>query len=118
MALHNERGKNAEVLAASWLERSGYRILDTNWRYGHLEIDVIALKDGIPHFVEVKYKSGGRFGPPELKVNKQKFRNISNAASAWLRRYPHFRDMRIDILAITELPGKEPEYFFIRNVFL
>lgn len=118
MALHNEHGKNGEQLAANWLERAGFRILERNWRYGHLEIDLIALKDEVPHFVEVKYKSGGSFGPPELKVNRQKFRNLTNAASAWLRRNPHYRDLRIDVLAITEQRGKEPEYFFIKNVFL
>jgi putative endonuclease len=117
MAAHNERGKNGEALAAGWLERQGFRLIATNWRYGHLEIDIIATKDDIPHFIEVKYKSSGRFGPPELKVNKQKFRNLANAAAAWLRGHAHFRDFRIDVMAITELPGKEPEYFFIKNVF-
>ncbi|RYY40426.1 MAG: hypothetical protein EOO08_04640 [Chitinophagaceae bacterium] len=118
MALHNDLGKNGEQLAAAWLQRQGYQVLCTNWRYGHLEIDVIALKDGLPHFVEVKYKTSGQFGPPELKVNRQKFRNIANAAAGWLRRNPQHRDFRIDILAITELKGKEPEYFLIRNVYL
>jgi putative endonuclease len=117
MALHNELGKNGESLAAAWLERQGYKSLLTNWQYGHLEIDIIAVKDNMPHFIEVKYKSSGRFGPPELKVTKQKFRNIANAAAAWLRRNPQFRDLRIDIVAITELPGKEPEIFLIKNVF-
>jgi putative endonuclease len=109
MAVHNERGKSGEALAAGWLER--------HWRWGHLEVDIIALNDSIPHFIEVKYKTSGQFGPPELKVNKQKFRNIANAAVGWLRRNPQFRDFRIDIMAITELPGKEAEYFFIKNVF-
>ncbi|GAB4092167.1 YraN family protein [Flaviaesturariibacter terrae] len=118
MAVHNERGKNGEALAVTWLGRQGFQVLETNWRYGHLEIDVIALREGIPHFVEVKYKSGSTFGPPELKVNRQKYRNVANAAAAWLRRNPQYRDLRIDILAITELKGKEPEYFFIRNVSL
>ncbi|TCJ12048.1 hypothetical protein EPD60_15950 [Flaviaesturariibacter flavus] len=117
MAVHNERGKNGETLAAAWLEREGYRIVATNWRWGHLEVDLVAVKDSLPHFIEVKYKTSGRFGPPELKVNRQKFRNLTNAASGWLRKHPQYRDFRIDIMAITELPGKAPEYCFIRNVF-
>lgn len=118
MAVQNERGKSAEALAAAWLEREGFQVVATNWRYGHLEIDVIAIKDKVPHFIEVKYRSSGKFGPPELKVNKQKFRNLVNAANGWMRKHPHFRDLRFDIMAITELPGKEVEYFFIKNVYL
>jgi putative endonuclease len=117
MAVQNERGKNGEALAIAWLEGKGYKVIAGNWRYGHLEIDIIALAENIPHFIEVKYRTSGRFGPPELKVNRQKFRNITNAVASWLRKHPEFRDFRIDIMAITQLPGKEPEYCFIKNVF-
>jgi len=118
MAMQQELGRTAEILARTWLEQQGYEILDTNWRYGHLEVDLIARKDGLPHFIEVKYRSSARYGPPEIKVNRQKCRNLSNAAAAWLRSHPGYRDFRIDVLAITDRKGQEPEYYLIRNVFL
>ena len=45
MAKHNELGKEGEVIARRYLEQQDYEILETNWRIGHLEADIIAYHD-------------------------------------------------------------------------
>ncbi|RYY96855.1 MAG: YraN family protein [Chitinophagaceae bacterium] len=118
MAAHNESGRAGEALARTYFQQLGYTILHSNWRFGHLEVDVIAEHGGMLHFIEVKYRSGGQYGPPESAVNRQKFNYLARAAAAFLEKHPQYRDLRFDILAIRQPAGAEPEYFLIEDVFL
>ena len=43
MAEHNEKGKQGEEIAVKFLKNKGYKILETNWRLGKNEIDIIAM---------------------------------------------------------------------------
>ena len=52
MAIHNKVGTEGEDLAAAWLLEKGYEILHRNWRHSYFEIDIIALKNKMLHFVE------------------------------------------------------------------
>lgn len=54
MAEHNEIGKIGETLTRDFLMKQGFSILDLNYRTKHGELDIIAKKDNILHFVEVK----------------------------------------------------------------
>ena len=54
MALHNAVGTEGENIAAAWLTEKGYQVMFRNWRHSHYEIDIIALKDKMLHFIEVK----------------------------------------------------------------
>ncbi len=51
MAIHNKFGADGETLAAEWLTGKGYEILHRNWRHSHYEIDIIALKNKMLHFI-------------------------------------------------------------------
>ena len=69
-AANREWGKMAEDIAAEYLLTNGYIIRERNWRIGNrIEIDIIAEKDGIIVFVEVKAREGD-FQSPPLKVMK------------------------------------------------
>ena len=69
MAAHNETGKRGEEIAAQYLLKKGYKILDKNWRYFRNEIDIVAL-DGIFLVVaEVKTRSSDKMMPPEMAVD-------------------------------------------------
>jgi putative endonuclease len=118
MALHIERGKAGEQMGCSFLEKKQFRILFCNWRSSHWEIDVIAEKDGIIHFIEVKTRHGLKFGYPEEAVSKKKFDNLKRAAVAFLNKYPHRNKIQFDILSILRLPRKPTEFFFIEDVYL
>ena len=54
MASHNDTGKTGENLAAIWFEEKGYTIIHKNWRHKNLEVDIVATKNNMLHFIEVK----------------------------------------------------------------
>lgn len=56
MAEHLEFGKRGENFGINYLTERGFAVLSTNWRKHRYEIDIIALKDGITHFIEVKIR--------------------------------------------------------------
>ena len=76
MAWHNETGKTGEKLAADWLEKKGFTILEKNWRHKRLEVDIIAEKDNLLHFIEVKSRSSQNYGLPEESVSSPQFSRI------------------------------------------
>jgi putative endonuclease len=118
MARHNEIGKQGEALAATYLTGKGYTILHCNWRHTHYEIDVIALKNEVLHFVEVKSRSTKNFGLPEDGVTKKKFQNLLQAADEFLYQHPEYRHVQYDILSITTIKNTAPEFFLIEDVYL
>src|SRR5919107_1572419 len=113
MARHQTLGKKGEDDAAAHLVQKGFEILHRNWRYAHYEIDIIALKDSVLHFVEVKLRTSTKFGLPEEAVDKKKFGRLLNAADEFLYHHPQYRHVQYDIVAIS-MPANAPaEYFFI-----
>jgi len=118
MASHNELGKTGEELAVKWLEEKGYTILHRNWRHSHYEIDIIATKGKFLHFMEVKARNYSRVGLPEDSVTKKKFKHLQKAADEYLFLNPGHPWIQYNILSITLFRDKEPEYFFIEDVFL
>jgi putative endonuclease len=86
MSLAQDVGYAAEALAASFLERRGWTILERNWRSGHKEIDLIAARAGVIAFVEVKARRRGSCGHPLDAITRYKRRQLALAARAWLAR--------------------------------
>jgi len=118
MAQHNLTGNTGEALAAAYLSGKGYAILHQNWRHSHWEVDIIAEKETILHFVEVKTRRTKKFGHPEESVGKKKIQNLINAAEEYLYQYPQWKRIRFDILSITILKDEPVEYFLIEDVYL
>lgn len=100
MAQSHETGKKGEQLAAEFLKKEGYRILATNWRSGQLEIDIIALKDDVLHIIEVKARSSGTHGNPELFVDRKKQKLLARAAAHFLSLQGLDVEIRFDVMAI------------------
>jgi putative endonuclease len=118
MAQHNDLGKTGEQLAEVYLVEKGFTVLHRNWRHSHYEIDIVATKNDMPHFVEVKMRSSWQYGKPEESVNREKIQHLIKAARAFLYQYPRYNDFRIDVLSITRHPVMETEYFFIEDVYV
>ncbi len=72
MAQHIDSRKQGEQFAEDYLRGHNDTILQRNWRHSHYEIDMIALKNGSLHFVEVKLRSSKNYGLPEEHVSKKK----------------------------------------------
>jgi putative endonuclease len=118
LATHNDTGKTGETLAAAWFEEKGYTILHTNWRHKNLEVDIIATKNKMLHFIEVKAVTTLKYGNPEEKVSSKKIKNLIDASEEFLFQQPQWQRIQFDVLSIAMLQGKEVEYFLIEDVYL
>lgn len=117
MSKHISTGKAGEKLAADYLQKKQYEIITHNYRYQHCEIDLIAQKDNLLIFVEVKTRSNISFGLPEEFVNRKKEINIRKAAEQYLQETNWQHNIRFDIIAITQLPHQLPEIVHLEDVF-
>jgi putative endonuclease len=100
MALHLDLGRRGEGLAKTHLEQLGYEILDENWTHGRAEIDLIAYKDSVIIFAEVKTRTGNGFGEPEDFVDARKQKLLADAADEYIYLMDHQGEVRFDIIAI------------------
>lgn len=79
-----EQGRKAEQVATSWLRSRRFMILDTNWRTRFCEIDIVAQKGRVVHFVEVKYRSNNLQGSGLDYINKSKLHHMVRGASVYM----------------------------------
>lgn len=110
-------GKQGEVLAANYLKGVGYTLLDLNWRHHHWELDIIAALCSTLHFVEVKTRTSLLFGHPEQHISVKKMRHLKNAACHYHYLHPIYKNIQFDVISIMIEPGKEPEIYFIEDVY-
>ncbi|MBR4641970.1 MAG: YraN family protein [Selenomonadaceae bacterium] len=78
-------GKFGEDCSANFLESEGYKIVARNFRIRSAEIDIIAQKDNVIVFVEVKARSDIRHGLPSEAVTVRKQKKIIEAAGVFLQ---------------------------------
>jgi putative endonuclease len=100
MAKHLELGRKGESLAKTFLEDTGYEILDENWTHGRAEIDLVAYKDRVIIFAEVKTRTGNWFGEPEDFVDNRKQKLLARAADEYIYLMDHKGEVRFDIISI------------------
>ncbi len=101
MLTTKQLGDFGEKIALSHLVKYGYQIIEKNWRYGKLEIDIIAQKSDIIAIVEVKMRENHDFGEPEDFVNRKKQGLLVKAANEFLQSRGIELEARFDIIAIT-----------------
>ena len=108
-------GQRAERRALWHYRLRGYRILGTNvWSAG-CELDLIVRRGRRLVFVEVKSKSGPRFGPPEAMVDARKRRRLARGAAAWVARHPDMR-MLVRVFEIAAVEGAALRRFRIGDL--
>ena len=100
MALHLDLGRKGENIAKLHLESTGYEILDENWTHGKLEVDLIAYKNKVIIFTEVKTRTGNYFGEPEDFVDMRKQRLLAEAADEYIYLMNHQGEVRFDIISV------------------
>ena len=104
MAKHNEIGILGEQLAVSYLSKHGFQILERNWRFGQLEIDIVALTKEYLVFVEVKTRSVDYLVEPELSLTKKQQGFIIKAANAYIDSHTFDMEARFDVVSIVMHP--------------
>lgn len=111
--LRSLSGTEGEKVAARYLEKNGYKILEKNYRVAGSEVDIIAQKDETLCFVEVKTRGSDDYGLPEEFVDERKRRKIIRAAKIYSsqKMYEDFY-VRFDIISV--LPEGEGLDFDIK----
>ena len=100
MGLHLDLGRKGENLAKTFLEGLGYEILDENWTHGKAEIDLVAYKDKVIIFAEVKTRTSNAFGEPEDFVDNRKQKLLAEAADEYIYLMDHQGEVRFDIISV------------------
>lgn len=116
MAIHNEIGAQGEKLAAKFLIKKGYRILVQNYRFKHLEIDLICEFERELIIIEVKTRSNQIFQRPELSVNRTKQRQLIKATNQFITENQIDLETRFDVIGIT-LNNATPDINHIQDAF-
>lgn len=94
-------GNDGERLAVEFLESHGFRVLDRNWRCAEGELDIVAAERHTFVAVEVKTRSGTRFGTPVEAVGRAKVRRLRRLAILWLNAHGvHYEQVRVDVVGL------------------
>ena len=100
-------GNRGEKLAADILKKSGFKIIEKNYRASHYEVDIIARDKECVIFVEVKARScedpeNMAYGRPARAVTHSKQSFLIGAARAYLRQNPELNGLRVrfDVIEI------------------
>jgi putative endonuclease len=111
-------GKSGEDMAASFLEKKNFEILERNYRYGHKEIDIIGRDKNTVVFVEVKTGRSTNFGSPQEWVTLRKQKSMIEVAQDYIQKND-FRDFdfRFDVVAISFEKGNA-KIEHIENAFM
>lgn len=110
-------GKAGEEIAADFLKKSGYKIVEVNYRCPIGEIDIVARDKNELVFVEVKARKSSALGYPEEAVGIKKQKKMSQLAS-WYLQEKKLNDARarFDVVAVLMLPSGN-DIRLIRNAF-
>ncbi len=116
MAESHDLGSRGEDIATSYLKEAGYRILFRNWKWGKHEVDIIAEKNEIVAFVEVKTRTGEFLAGVPASVPNEKQKSIIFAAEGYINRFNVDKESRFDVLTIV-VKEDEHEIDHIENAF-
>ena len=110
-------GNEGENRAAAYLLSKGFTIIERNWRTKGGEIDIIAFKNDILAFVEVKTLPKGTLDMIQRELNYQKRQRILKTSKRFLLNHRQYSNsyIRYDVIVI-DMPGLEPVYH-IENAF-
>ncbi len=107
-------GNKGENIACSLLKKRGYAILDRNVRGRFGEIDIVAKKDEIFHFIEVRLRSNSTFGTPVETVNEKKRLRLQKTIEYYCLT-KGVMNWQLDVMAIQKLE-KANKIIFYKNI--
>ena len=94
-------GLLGERIAAKWLRRRGWRVLEHRFQNGHRDLDLVVQRGKTVAFVEVKTRSKLNFGGPISGVDFRKLQQLRRSALVWMSRYGRSEnEYRIDVIAV------------------
>ncbi len=121
-AAHLEVGERGEELVRWHLMGAGYTVVAERWNETTLrgDLDLVAWRDEVLCFIEVKTRTSTNIAPAELAVDEAKRRVLRGLAAQYLLLVPekqHPRQTRFDIATVSMLPGEPVAVRLIENAF-
>ena len=124
MKTNKEVGRWGEEIAATFLQRKGYSLVDRNYQTPEGEIDLIAFQElneeGILVFIEVKTRTSEKYGFPEEAITRKKWDHMLKAIDRYLQDKPEYGDAwQVDVIAVQKLcASKPPDIEHFENVVM
>lgn len=113
-------GQEGEDIAAEFLVKTGFELIERNYRFSHGEIDIIARDNSNNYlvFIEVKTRKNLEYGEPEYAINKNKIKQVKKIAEA----YVYEKDLkevecRFDVIAIIWNRETKPKITHFKDAF-
>lgn len=113
-------GRRGENAAAAHLKRHGYRVLERNFTTRRGEVDIVAFRDGVLAFVEVRSQSEPALIDPLATVTRRKQLRVIKAAQGYCTARGLPREdvaLRFDVITVLFSDGREPEVKHVENAF-
>ncbi|MBI5213025.1 MAG: YraN family protein [Nitrospirae bacterium] len=99
-------GNEGEDIAADFLKKKGYKIIQRNYKTPLGEADIIVKDNNTIVFVEVKARTGDAFGQPFEAVNYRKQEKFKKIALYYLKHNKSEMPVRFDVVSILSKKGK------------
>ena len=114
---NNELGKIGEDIATVYLQDMGYEILVRNWRFERVELDIVARKNSILVFCEVKTRRSVSHGIPSDAITPIKLQHIRTAALHWLsNNQSRHKGIRFDAISVIHCAGQPTTISHIKGI--
>ncbi len=107
----------AEDFVCRWLENKGWLIVARNFRTRRSEVDIVAFKDQVLSFIEVKFARDGSTTIALEKIDSLKQDRIVHAASAYLTSHQPPEEIRFDVAVVRGVPGDMRMGTFVEDAF-
>ncbi len=108
MSNYRLKGKKAEDIACSFLQRNGLKVVDRNYQCRYGEIDLIMQDSDTLVFVEVRFRNSSKYGDAAETVDKNKRRKLIFTANHYLQRTTFDQPVRFDVVALA--PEQSPQW--------
>lgn len=117
MFIPNPTARIGEEIASKYLIKKDYKIIEKNFRKGYGEIDIIAVKENILIFVEVKTRTTKLFGGAIESITYHKLQSLVKTAQFYKLSHPKLPEaLRIDAVLIDLENGKAKNIEHIENI--
>jgi putative endonuclease len=112
----NPIGKKGEDIAVEYLKKKGYKVIERNFRKGYGEIDIVAIKNNVLVFVEVKTRTSETFGTPFESITSWKLKPLIKTAQYYSMIHPELpNELRIDAISVV-LEGLKESIEHLENI--
>jgi len=93
-----------EIIAIEYLQKHGYHICDTNFKFGRFgEVDIVAEKERKYYFLEIKYRSHTWYGTPEEALTKYKLSKCRRTVEYYCATHRiNMENIQFDAIAIVK----------------